>query len=202
MEMNKDAADMTQNADVEQNSAQEACDCAAEAQSNLAKELEAATLNLKQLQDELDSAKEDYLRAQADIQNMRRRCEQEVDKAKKYAVDRFVKDLLPALDPIEKALQFADRENEDTKTLVQGVESTFALMLKALNGNGVQVIDPVNDVFDPNLHQAIQSLENPDVPANHVMAVVQKGYQLNGRVVRPAMVIVSKGVGSTVDAQA
>lgn len=202
MDMNNEAVDNSQQTEAEQNSAEGACECAANAQSDLAKELEAATLNLKQLQDELDSAKEDYLRAQAEVQNMRRRCEQDVDKAKKFAVDRFVKDLLPALDPIEKALQFIDREKEETKSLVQGVESTFALLVKALNVNGVQVIDPQNDVFDPNLHQAIQSLENPDVPANHVMAVVQKGYQLNGRVLRPAMVIVSKGTGSSVDAQA
>ncbi|MGN1394398.1 MAG: nucleotide exchange factor GrpE [Succinivibrionaceae bacterium] len=178
----------------ESESIQEKKENATEDSSKVLKELEQMTLKVKQLEDEMNKAKEDYLRGQAEIQNMRRRCEQEVDKAKKYAIDRFVKDLLPSIDPIEKALQFADRENEACKNLVQGVESTFSLIVKALSNNGVEVIDPSNnEMFDPVVHQAIQHLENPEVPANHVMTVIQKGYQLSGRVIRPALVIVSKG---------
>lgn len=183
-----------QNQATEQTTEQVAENTSTEASVDMVKELEAMTMKIKQLEDDIAKAKDDYLRGQAELQNMRRRCEQEVDKAKKFAIDRFVKDLLPALDPVEKALEFANRESEECKNLVMGVESTFNILLKALNANGVEVINPVNqEVFDPNLHQAIQSLENPQVPANHVMAVVQKGYQLSGRVLRPAMVIVSKG---------
>lgn len=159
-------------------------------------------LKINKLTEDLAAAKDEVLRAQAEVANMRRRCEQEVDKARKFALDRFVKDLLPALDPMEKAIQFADKENEATKVMVQGIEATYSLLLKSLKDNGVECHDPMGEPFNPEFHQAIQSLENNEVPANHVMAVIQKGYTLNGRVVRPAMVIVSKGNGTIISEEA
>lgn len=178
-------------ADVASEVAAEADDCTAK----ITEELEAAK---KALAD----AQEECLRARAEVQNMRRRCEQDVDKAKKYAIDRFAKELIPVIEPLEKAIQFADRENEASKNMLVGVEQTYNLLMKALKNNQLEEVNPEGAEFDPNLHQAIQSLENPNVPANHVMAVVQKGYVLNGRVIRPAMVIVSKGAGNTVDSNA
>ncbi len=161
--------------------------------ATLAKKLDEVTRQLVQLKSKLAEAEDDALRARAEKVNMQRRCEVEVDKAKKYAVEKFVRDLLGAIDPMEKALEFLDPNDEALKSVKDGVESTFSLLIKALNNHGVVVVDPKGVAFDPAEHQAIQMIESADVPANHVIAVVQKGYTLNGRVVRPAMVIVSKG---------
>lgn len=170
---------------------QATCDCTAK----LLKELEEAN---KALAD----AQEETLRARAEVQNMRRRCDNEIEKASKYAITQFANSLLPVIEPIEKALQFADRENEATKNIVQGVELTYKLLMKALNENHLNEVNPEGEVFDPNLHHAIQMVETDQVPANHIVAVLQKGYVLNGRVLRPAMVTVSKGVSNSIDADA
>ncbi|NAW68416.1 nucleotide exchange factor GrpE [Vibrio sp. V26_P1S5P106] len=135
---------------------------------------------------------ESVLRARADVENMRRRSEQEIDKARKYALGRFVEELLPVLDNLERAIQAVDNENEAIKPFLEGVELTHKTFVDAVAKFGVTVINPEGEAFNPEYHQAMSIQESPDHQSNTVMFVMQKGYELNGRVVRPAMVMVAK----------
>lgn len=133
------------------------------------------------------------LRAQAEVQNMRRRAEADIEKAHKYALEKFSAELLNVMDNMERALQaVADPEEESVKALCEGIELTIKEFLTVLNKFSIEQIDPEGEPFDPQLHQAMSLVDNPDVEPNTVIAVVQKGYSLNGRVIRPAMVMVSK----------
>ena len=144
-----------------------------------------------QLEADLAEAKDAALRAQADAVNVQRRAEQEVDKARKFALERFVSELLPVVDNMERALEAAGTD-EAVKPIVEGVELTQKSLIDALQKHGVETIDPMGEPFDPQIAQAMSIVENPEVEPNTVIAVMQKGYQLNGRLVRPAMVMVSK----------
>jgi molecular chaperone GrpE len=143
------------------------------------------------LEADLAEAKDAALRAQADAVNVQRRAEQEVDKARKFALERFVSELLPVVDNMERALEAAGTD-EAVKPIVEGVELTQKSLIDALQKHGVETIDPMGEPFDPQIAQAMSMVENPEVEPNTVIAVMQKGYQLNGRLVRPAMVMVSK----------
>ena len=145
-----------------------------------------------QLQEDLVAARDAGLRAQADAQNVKRRAEQDVEKARKFALERFASDLLPVVDNLERALESAAGDEEAVKPIAEGVELTLKSFLDALAKYNVEVVDPAGEPFDPNLHQAMSMVENPEVEPNTVVAVMQKGYTLNGRLVRPAMVMVSK----------
>ena len=145
-----------------------------------------------QLQEDVAAAKDAALRAQADAQNVKRRAEQDVEKARKFALESFSKELMPVADNLERALEAASGEDEAIKAIAEGVELTLKSFLDALKKHNVEQVDPVGEPFDPNLHQAMSMVENPDVEPNTVIAVMQKGYTLNGRLVRPAMVMVSK----------
>jgi molecular chaperone GrpE len=148
-----------------------------------------------QLQEELVGAQDAALRAQADAQNVQRRSEQDVEKARKFALDRFAAELLPVVDNLERALEAASGDDEAIKPIAEGVELTLKSFQDVLAKFNIEVVDPEGEPFDPNLHQAMSMIENPDVEPNSVIAVMQKGYTLNGRLVRPAMVMVSKAVG-------
>jgi molecular chaperone GrpE len=142
----------------------------------------------------LAEQRDTVLRAQAEIQNMRRRCEADVEKAHKYALDRFSADLLPVVDNLERALAAVTEQMDDqTKALCEGVELTLKGFLEILAKFNIQQIAPQGEPFDPQLHQAVASVPNPQVEPNTVIEVMQKGYSLNGRVIRPAMVVVAKG---------
>ena len=145
-----------------------------------------------QLEEELVTARDDALRAQADAQNVIRRAEQDVEKARKFALERFAGELLPVVDNLERALEAASGDEEVVKPIAEGVELTLKSFLDALAKFHVEVVDPQGEPFDPNVHQAMSMVENNDVEPNSVIAVMQKGYTLNGRLVRPAMVMVSK----------
>jgi molecular chaperone GrpE len=133
------------------------------------------------------------LRAQAEVQNMRRRCEADVEKAHKFALEKFSAELLTVMDNLERALAAVpDPENEQIKGLCEGVELTLKGFLEILNKYSIEQIDPTGQPFDPQLHQAMTMVPNPNMEPNTVMDVMQKGYTLNGRVLRPAMVVVSK----------
>lgn len=152
-------------------------------------QLEAALLSSEaKIQEQQDTV----LRAKAEVENMRRRSEAEVDKARKYALSRFAEELLPVLDNLERAIQAADADNEVIKPLVEGVELTHKTFVGVIEKFGLKEINPEGEVFNPELHQAMSIQESPDHEPNTVMFVMQKGYELNGRVVRPAMVMVSK----------
>lgn len=157
-------------------------------QDSLAAELAAA-------QEEIAALKDQMLRVQAEAQNVRRRAELDVEKAHKFGQEKLSLELLTVLDNLERALA-ATPEDEATKALRDGVLLTQQGFISTLNKFNVEPIDPQGEVFNPELHQAMAMQENKDFPPNTVMAVMQKGYSLNGRLLRPAMVMVSKGAPS------
>lgn len=152
-------------------------------------QLEAALLSSEtKVKEQQDSV----LRAKAEVENMRRRTETEIDKARKFALNKFAEELLPVIDNLERAIQAADAENEVVKPILEGVELTHKTFQDTLSKNGLKEINPEGEAFNPELHQAMSIQESPDHEPNTVMFVMQKGYELNGRVIRPAMVMVSK----------
>lgn len=145
------------------------------------------------LQEEVAIAKDAALRAQADAINAQRRAEMEVEKARKFALERFAQDLLPVVDNLERALEASSGSDaEGMVAVVEGVELTLKSLVDVLSKNGITPVDPHGEPFDPQVAQAMSMIENPDVEPNTVIAVMQKGYLLNDRLLRPAMVMVSK----------
>ena len=143
-----------------------------------------------------ERAKDDLLRVQAEMQNLRRRTEQDVEKAHKYGQERFSTELLSVLDNLERALAAAsDGEDEAVKAIREGVDLTLKSFIDCFNKFNIEAVDPLGEPFDPDLHQAMSIQENAEVEPNTVIAVMQKGYTLHGRVIRPAMVMVSKAAG-------
>ena len=141
---------------------------------------------------QLDELREAVLRAKAEAQNIQRRAERDVENAHKYAVERFVKELLPVLDSMDRALELAETlENFDASAL-EGTQMTHKLLLDAVAKFGVVRLDPVGAPFDPMMHQAMTLVPSPDHAPNTVLSVLQKGYQLHDRVIRAAMVVVTK----------
>ena len=144
------------------------------------------------------------LRAEAEMQNVRRRASKDVEHAHKFGAEKLIQNLLPVLDSLEKALESSELvkdldQDHSAKAVLDGVGLCHKMFLDTLGKENVAVVDPHGEPFDPNLHQAMSMVENPDMEPNSVVAVIQKGYQLNGRLVRPAMVMVSKGVSPSID---
>lgn len=154
---------------------------------------------LEQATNQAVEEKDRALRTVAEMENLRRRTALDVEKAHKFALEKFASELLPVLDNLERTLQVADKTNEAVKPLLEGVELTLKSMANSVAKFGVIAIDPQGQLFDPNLHQAMSMIENPDLAPNTVIAVMQKGYELNGRVIRPAMVMVSKAPTASVN---
>ncbi len=140
----------------------------------------------------MTAARDAVLRAQADAQNVMRRAEQDVEKARKFALERFCAELLPVVDNLERALEATAGDDEIVKPIAEGVQLTLKSFQDALKKFNIEAVDPAGEPFDPQLHQAMSLVENAAVEPNTVIAVMQKGYTLNGRLVRPAMVMVSK----------
>lgn len=156
-------------------------------------EAEALSGRVEELEQELAETRDQALRAVAEAQNSRRRAEQDVEKARKFALEKFVKELLPVVDSLEKALD-AMQEGAD-ETHREGVSMTLKMQLDVLGKFGVEVVEPAGEPFDPQYHEAMAMVPNPELEPNTVMEVMQKGYLLNGRLVRPAMVVVSQEAG-------
>ena len=148
----------------------------------------------RDLEEELAAAQDAALRAQADAMNVQRRAEQEIEKARKFALERFCGDLLTVVDNLERALESAG-EDHGAAALIEGVELTHKGFLDVLTKYGVEAVEPLGEPFDPGTAQAMSMVEQADVEPNSVIAVMQKGYLLNGRLLRPAMVMVSKAPG-------
>tara|TARA_B110000444_G_C18665254_1_gene512661 strand:+ start:40 stop:627 length:588 start_codon:yes stop_codon:yes gene_type:complete len=148
---------------------------------------------LAEVQVQLEDSKDASLRDQAEMQNILRRSERDVQNAHKYALDKFVSELLPVVDNLERALKTIDSDNKELKVLGEGVELTLKSFQDALERHNVLSVDPKGEVFNPDLHQAMSILEESSAAPNTVIDVFQKGYTLNGRLVRPAMVVVAKG---------
>jgi molecular chaperone GrpE len=138
---------------------------------------------------EVEKFRDMALRAEAEMQNLQRRTARDVENAHKFGVEKFVQNMLPVVDSLEKAIESI---GENVDAIAEGVRLCHKLMVDTLNKEGVEITDPVGEPFDPNEHQAMSMVENPDMEPNSVLAVVQKGCKLNGRLVRPAMVMVSK----------
>jgi len=145
--------------------------------------------------------KDSVIRAKAEVDNIRRRAAQDVEKARKFALEKFAGEMLISVDNLERALQNIDKEDESNKGIIEGVELTLQGLISSLEKFGVKAVDPQDQPFNPELHQAMSMQEVPGVAPNTVIAVMQKGYELNGRLIRPAMVMVSKAAPS-VDATA
>ncbi|MBL0711680.1 MAG: nucleotide exchange factor GrpE [Colwellia sp.] len=140
--------------------------------------------------------KDSVIRAKAEVDNIRRRAAQDVEKARKFALEKFAAELLPVVDNLERAIANIDKDDEAQKSLGEGVELTLQSFLSGIEKFGVKAVDPQDQPFNPELHQAMSMQEVPDVAPNTVIAVMQKGYELNGRLIRPAMVMVSKAAPS------
>ncbi|QLB12621.1 molecular chaperone GrpE [Bisgaardia hudsonensis] len=158
--------------------------------------LEEAIARVQELEAQLQEAskkeQEIVLRTRAEIDNMRRRAEQDVEKAHKFALEKFAKDLLETIDNLERALMTAENvEGEAIKALVDGVDLTLKGLLSTVARFGVEPVGIVGDVFNPDLHQAISMQPTEGFETNQITTVLQKGYLLNGRVIRPAMVMVA-----------
>jgi molecular chaperone GrpE len=141
---------------------------------------------------QIEALKDQALRAQAEMENVRRRAARDVENAHKYALERFAADLLPVLDSLEKAVEAAEESGVDgAEGLSEGVGLSLKLFLTTCAKAGIDQVDPHGEPFDPQLHEAIAMVPNPDAEPNSVMEVMQKGYTLNGRLVRAAKVVVA-----------
>ena len=142
---------------------------------------------------ELERQKDLTLRAEAELQNVLKRTAREVENAHKYGLERFIQNLLPVVDSLEKAAEAsAPDQSEPSDTAIEGINLCCKLLLDVLEKEGIKAIDPLGEPFDPSEHQAMSMVENPDMEPNSIAAVVQKGWKLNERLVRPAMVMVVK----------
>ncbi|MGA2776294.1 MAG: nucleotide exchange factor GrpE [Steroidobacteraceae bacterium] len=135
-----------------------------------------------------------YLRSVAELENYRKRAEREIDNARKFAIERFAQELVTVGDALEAGIN-AGAANPGP-VLLEGAQATLRQLYRAFDKAGIKVIDPLLQPFDPEWHEAMVVQESADQPANTVLAVIQKGYSLNGRLLRPARVIVSKAPGN------
>src|SRR5689334_8140917 len=186
--------------------AEATADAAANVENEAVKEAAAGEPDaLELLKAENTELRDRYVRLAADMDNLRRRTEREVKDAKSYAVAGFARDMLTVSDNLRRALDSIPAEARETAdagltTLIEGMEMTERSMLSALERHGVRKINPVGQKFDPNFHQAMFEMPNAEVPNNTVVQVVQDGYIIGERVLRPAMVGVSKGGPKIVEA--
>jgi len=177
---------------------QDAAAQAAEAQETAEPAAEAAIDPVEALMAENADLKDRALRVMAEMENLRRRTEKEIKDTRQYAVSGFARDMLTVSDNLRRALEVLPQEARDAadasvQSLIEGVEMTERELLNQLEKNGVKKLDPAGQKFDPNFHQAMFEVPNTEVPNNTVVQVVQAGYQIGERVLRPAMVGVSKG---------
>ena len=155
---------------------------------------------MSRLQEQLDAAetaagmaRDELLRVQAEMQNLRRRTEQDIEKAHKFGQEKFSTELLAVMDNLERSAAAAEAsEDEAVQAIKEGVELTLKGFMDCFKRFNIEAVDPLGEPFDPQLHQAMSIQERPDSEPNSVIAVMQKGYTLHGRVIRPAMVMVSK----------
>lgn len=161
-------------------------------QNNEIDPLEEAIARVQELEAyiaEADKREQDIqLRARAEVENIRRRAEQDVEKAHKFALEKFSKEMLNVVDNLERGLQALEGADESVKS---GVELTHKGLVSTLNNFGIEAVGVVGEAFNPELHQAISMQPAEGIEANHISVVLQKGYTLHGRVIRPAMVMVA-----------
>jgi molecular chaperone GrpE len=154
--------------------------------------VESLQLALQVALEQVENQKEDVIRAQAEVQNIRRRAELDVSKAHKFGQEKLITELLGLVDNLERAITASKADNATLENLLEGVEMSQTMLLDGLKKFNVEQVDPHGEPFNPELHEAMTAVPNPDMEPNTVMDVFQKGYTLNGRLIRPAMVVVSK----------
>lgn len=148
---------------------------------------------LAQAQEKAEANWQEFLRARAEMENIKRRASMDVEKARKFALEKFSTELLGVVDSLEMGIKAADEDNADVEKLREGSELTLKLLQQALGRFSVEALDPLGERFNPEFHEAMAMQPSPDHEPNTVLNVVQKGYTLNGRLIRPAMVVVAKG---------
>jgi molecular chaperone GrpE len=173
---------------------------AAGAQGGEAPTHEELTLLLEDARAKADEHWDQLLRTNAELDNARRRARQDVENAHKYALEKFALELLPVRDSLEMGLAAANGEGDAAARLREGTELTLKMLTAAMEKFGIKAVEPTGQPFDPELHQAMSMQESSDHTPNTVMAVMQKGYQLNDRLIRPAMVVVAKAAEKSPDA--
>jgi molecular chaperone GrpE len=144
---------------------------------------------------ELAEHREAMLRMQAEMENLRKRLIRDLERSRKFALERVMSDLLPVIDSLERGLQ-ADLDSSSVESLLEGKSLIHKMLGKALEDHGLEVIDPLGETFDPELHEAMTMQPSEEYPEHAVMEVLQKGFRLHDRLLRPAMVVVSRGSAS------
>lgn len=157
-------------------------------------EIEALRLQLVSAEQKAAENWDKALRATAELENVRRRVERESAVLQKYALERILGELIAVNDSLELGLKAVAGESQDTRKHLQGLELTHKQFWATLERHGVSVIDPQGQPFNPELHEAVSTQESAEMGPNHVLSVMQKGYRLHDRLLRPAMVVVSKAV--------
>lgn len=165
--------------------------------SAAAPEVEALQARVSELEEQLAAAQDQALRNAAEMQNVRRRAEQDVEKAHKFALEKFAGDLLGVVDSMERGLELTPAEDETSKAVREGLELTHKLLLDSLKRHQLEQLDPLGEPFNPEHHQAMAMEESATMEPGSVLKVFQKGYLLSGRLLRPAMVVVSKAPADT-----
>ena len=161
--------------------------------SSIDSPVDSAVEELEKIKFELDKQKDLTLRAEAELQNVLKRTAREVENAHKYGLERFIENLLPVVDSLEKAAELSTSDQSaPSENAIEGINLCCKLLLDVLEKEGIKAINPLGEPFDPSEHQAMSMVENPDMEPNSIAAVVQKGWKLNERLVRAAMVMVVK----------
>ena len=173
----------------------------AEQEPTFEDKVDSLTAELEKALDEVATHKDVAIRAKAESENIRRRAEREITNASKFALERFAKEILAVVDSLEKALEHPV-EGDAQIAMHEGIELTYKLLTDTLNKFSIEQISPVGEAFDPGLHEAMVMQESDEHEPNSVMQVIQTGYSLNGRLIRPARVIVSKGKAPEIDQKA
>ncbi|AOV17334.1 nucleotide exchange factor GrpE [Acidihalobacter aeolianus] len=153
--------------------------------------MEALHQDLQEMKDKAQAHWDQFVRAQAELDNLRKRAERDLSNAHKYALERFANELLPVKDSLELGLEAARSADADASTR-EGIELTLRMFGQVLTKFGIEEVNPVGERFDPERHQAMTMQPSDEQPPNTVLAVMQKGYVLNERLLRPAMVVVAK----------
>ncbi|MBS0289362.1 MAG: nucleotide exchange factor GrpE [Proteobacteria bacterium] len=162
----------------------------------LRRQIESLNATIQAEQEKVAAYWDRLLRKEADLQNLQKRMQEEVEKTRKFAIDKFALELLEVQDSLEHGLNFAKNGQVEAQHLLEGMNMTHRILMNALEKQGIQIINPEGEAFNPAFHEAISVQETNDVPPNQVLAVVQKGYTLNNRLLRPARVVVSRAPAS------
>ena len=186
----QDTNDSTTNETVEEDIVENAAEEEAQLDSP-EKNADSLEAQLEDAQAKASENWEQFIRAKAEMDNLRRRNAKDVENAHKYGIEKLINEMLPVIDGMGMGLA---AEEASAESLREGMEMTMGMLIKMMENLGIEEIDPLNEKFDAAKHQAVTMMPNADVEPNTVTAVMQKGYALNDRLIRPAMVMVSKAV--------